>query len=129
MLDLGTLPGDFLSVAYSINNLGQVVGTSCDVNFNCRAFLWQNGSMVDLNNLILPTSLYLVSANDLNDYSEIVGQAFDQRAGSLPAFMATPISAGSSQSDLQVGAPIELPASIRQRLQQQRGLKSLGLRW
>lgn len=40
MQDLGTLAGDFYSVAYGINDNGQVVGQSCDVNFNCRAFLW-----------------------------------------------------------------------------------------
>ena len=40
MTDLGTLPGDFLSVAFAINDRGQVVGQSCDVNFNCRAFVW-----------------------------------------------------------------------------------------
>jgi probable HAF family extracellular repeat protein len=49
MTDLDTLPGDVFSVAFSINNKSQVVGESCDANFNCRAFLWQNGLMVDLN--------------------------------------------------------------------------------
>ncbi len=127
MLDLGTLPGDFLSIAYSINDSGQVVGSSCDVNFNCRAFLWQNGSMYDLNALISSTSsLYLVSANDLNNYGEIVGQAFDQKSGTLPAFVATPNNNnGNSQLEIQVRPLIQLPASLRDRLQQP-GLRSFG---
>jgi probable HAF family extracellular repeat protein len=49
---LGTLPGDVSSGAKDINNKGQVVGQSCDINQNCRAFLWQNGMMTDLNTLV-----------------------------------------------------------------------------
>jgi probable HAF family extracellular repeat protein len=55
------LPGDLLSIANDINSKGQVVGNSCDVNFNCRAFLWENGVMTDLNALIPPDSpLYFI---------------------------------------------------------------------
>jgi len=127
MLDLGTLPGDFLSVAYSINDLGQVVGTSCNVKFNCRAFLWQNGSMFDLNALIASTSsLHLISANDLNNHGEIVGQAFDQKTGTLPAFIASPNNNdGNSQLEIQSRPLIQLPASLHDRLQQP-GLRSFG---
>ena len=51
MQDLGTLPGDYSSYANSINNLSQIVGQSCDINGNCRPFLWGNGNMIDLNTL------------------------------------------------------------------------------
>jgi probable HAF family extracellular repeat protein len=40
--DLGTFEGCNDSDAYAINNLGQVVGSSCG------AFLWQNGTMINL---------------------------------------------------------------------------------
>jgi probable HAF family extracellular repeat protein len=39
MSDLGTLPGDYYSYGYSINDLGQIVGESCSITDNCRAFL------------------------------------------------------------------------------------------
>ena len=54
MTDLGTLPGDYSSFGSGINDKGQVVGSSCDQRGTCRAFLWQNGTMTDLNLLIAP---------------------------------------------------------------------------
>src|SRR5207253_6486521 len=56
MTDLGTLPGDYLSVAWGIGDSGQVLGQSCDVNFNCRGFIWQDGVMTDVNALLPPGS-------------------------------------------------------------------------
>ncbi len=91
MRDLGTLSGDFLSVAFGINHNGQVVGQSCDQRGSCRAFLWQDGVMTDLNTLIPPGStVRLLVANDINDQGKIVGQAFDQNTGNTPGFLATP---------------------------------------
>jgi len=124
MTDLGTLPGDVFSVAFSINNGGQIVGQSCDASGNCRAFLWQNGVMTDLNTVIPPNSpLYLLSANDVNDRGEIAGQGYDPVSGDAPGFLATP----SSSDDAVEGAisversqrqTITLPDNIRQHLRQ-----------
>src|SRR5262249_54577479 len=57
LTDLGTLDGDCYSFADSINSRGQIVGSSysCDGN-TIRTFLWQNGSISDLNDLIPPDS-------------------------------------------------------------------------
>jgi probable HAF family extracellular repeat protein len=53
LTDLGTLDGDCYSFADAINSRGQIVGSSypCDGSI-ARAFLWQNGSISDLNELI-----------------------------------------------------------------------------
>ena len=72
--DLGHL-GDCYSWAHAINSESQVVGftISCDGTL-LRAFLWQRGSMVNLNTLIPPgSSLQLAIANDINDRGEIDG--------------------------------------------------------
>ena len=74
MTDLGTLGGNF-STPYAINDLGQVVGETETSEFVMRAFLWQGGSMVDLNTL-LPTNSgwQLNSAQFINNAGRIVGQ-------------------------------------------------------
>jgi probable HAF family extracellular repeat protein len=74
--DLGTVGSDPCSFAQGVNDEGQVVGdstpTDCQ-NFNTsRAFLWEHGSIVDLNTLIPPkSSLYLLYAFTINNRGEI----------------------------------------------------------
>ena len=91
--DLGALPGDVYSEAHGINERRQVVGVSCDAAGNCRAFLWQDGVMTDLNALVAPgyTGL-LTTAQDIDDRGAITGRAFDPSTGARPAFLATPPS-------------------------------------
>ena len=94
MEDLGTLPGDSTSAAYGISDDREVVGGSCvDASFsNCRAFLWQNGVMTDLNALVKPgsTPLYLIFGNDINSNGEIATYASDQSNGQFRAAVAIP---------------------------------------
>ena len=53
LTDLGTLDGDCYSFADAINSRGQIVGSSYSCDFSTiRAFLWQNGSMSDLKELV-----------------------------------------------------------------------------
>jgi probable HAF family extracellular repeat protein len=89
--DLGTLPGDTTSQALGINARDQVVGLSCGET-GCRAFLWQNGVMKDLNALV-PHSYphHLVSAADINDAGKITGEALVQETGETLTFVAAPI--------------------------------------
>ena len=93
MSDLGTLPGERLSVAYGITNEGQTVGTSYDLSGNPRAFLLQRGVMTDLNTLIPSGSpLLLLDGNAINSSGEIVGDALQVSSGEVHAYRATPCS-------------------------------------
>jgi probable HAF family extracellular repeat protein len=86
MTDLGTLPGDPSSFAFSINNMGQIVGQGS------RAIVWNDEELTDLNTLVPgpPFSpLYLLSAFDINDRGEIVGEGLAIN-GDLHAFLAIP---------------------------------------
>jgi probable HAF family extracellular repeat protein len=73
------LDGDCASRALAINSRGQVVGNS----FSCTdpngpfhlAFLWESGSIIDLNALIPAGSpLQLVATNDINARGGIAGE-------------------------------------------------------
>ena len=89
--NLGTLPGDVSSQASGINDRGQVVGVSCDAANVCRAFLWEDGVMKDLNTLTAPGYTgHLFSAQDINDRGEITGRAIDGETGERVAFLARP---------------------------------------
>jgi len=92
MQDLGTLAGDSVSEAVSLNDQGQIVGLSCvDNTFaNCHGFLWQDGVMTDLNNLIQPGNLSIYTANDINSSGEIAGVAVDSATGEFLAMIAVP---------------------------------------
>ena len=88
--DLGTLPGDPTSFAFSINNMGQIVGQGS------RAIVWNDKELTDLNTLVPgpPFSpLYLLSALDINDRGEIVGEGLAIN-GDLHAYLAIPCDKG-----------------------------------
>lgn len=90
MRDLGTLPGDSISEALGINDEGLIVGESCGAS-GCRAVLWRDGGIVDLNTqLARGYTDQLVFANDINDAGEITGQALDATTGVSAAFLAVP---------------------------------------
>lgn len=88
--DLGTLPGDVTSQALGINERREVVGTSCDANFDCRAFFWRDGVMRNLNTLVGSYRDRLTAANDIDDAGRITGQALVKDTGRLVAFEVRP---------------------------------------
>lgn len=98
MIGLGALnlPGHVYSEAHAVNESRQVVGLSCS-DLTCRAFLWQNGVMTDLNDLVtLPPGQMLNLALDINDAGVIVGRGSQTSPGTILAYVATP--AGSVAS-------------------------------
>ena len=133
MTDLGTLAGDYSSYGNSINDEGQIVGVSCDINGNCSPFLWQNGTMTDLNTLIPTNSnLYLLSASTINDRGEIVGYAYDQTTGTLPAFLAV-VSSDATSGEISAASAgaadkISLPDNIRELLRRGWEKRRFGVR-
>jgi probable HAF family extracellular repeat protein len=92
--DLGTLSGDLFSEALGVNARDQVVGLSCqnaDGSGACRAFLWDDGVMTDLNTLVQPGYADLLTvAGDISDAGVITGRAFDAVTGKRVAFRAAP---------------------------------------
>jgi probable HAF family extracellular repeat protein len=95
--DLGTLGGStpingsVPTVAWDINEVGQVVGYSTTSSGEEHAFLYSGGQMVDLNSLIPSDSGWtLVDARAINDGGQIVGWGDYGGYGILRAFLLTP---------------------------------------
>jgi probable HAF family extracellular repeat protein len=73
MSDLGTL-GGYSSVAYAINDSGQIVGSANGATGSYHAFLYSNGTMSDLG--ALGGALYDYSeAYAINGSGQVVGRS------------------------------------------------------
>jgi probable HAF family extracellular repeat protein len=107
LLDLGALAGGINSFANDINNSGQVVGYS-----DLGAFVYDDGTMTDLNSLIPSTSGWtLQNATAINDSGQIVG--FGDFAGERHAFLLDPINfTATPQDGITVGNISTLGDSI-----------------
>lgn len=113
MLDLGVVGNDYYSFGFGINDAGEIVGLSANADFSViRAFIRQNGTLVDLNTLVTGNnSLYLLTACFINSKGEITGIALDS-AGEEHAYLATP-APGDAAGTLNVKKPIGLPDWVR----------------
>lgn len=92
--DLGAVAGDDCSFATAINAKTQIIGSSlrdgCTFDENSNAFLWDSGSLYDLNALIPPgASLHLLLPIAINDRGEIAGDGSDL-SGNWHAFLLVP---------------------------------------
>ena len=85
LTDLGVLSGHAGGYATSINDAGQVVGYS-----DSDAFLWEDGVMYNLSDLIPPDSGWqLIRATDINNNGWIVGYGTNPE-GEPHAFLLVP---------------------------------------
>jgi probable HAF family extracellular repeat protein len=125
IIDLKTLPGDFGSLASGISPNGQiVVGSTWDSKLNwSHAFIYQNGTMTDLNTLLPASSnLYATMGNKINARGQISGMATvltGPDAGNIHAFLATPVhqSIGMSMADAaRIHPRTTLPANVGNQL-------------
>lgn len=75
LIDIGDLGGgDTRPLA--VNNTGQIVGYSLTASGDPAWFIWDRGTMRNLQQLVDPQTPWLLSAaNDINDRGEIAGQA------------------------------------------------------
>jgi probable HAF family extracellular repeat protein len=120
--DLGVVSGDGCSYATSINLTSQVVGdlANCSTGEDVSAFLWQNGTMYDLNSLIPPGSgLTIFEAFDINDVGQI--ECFAVLAnGNVRACLLTPCNendpAGCQNQVISTAQSANNPAQPRQQL-------------
>jgi probable HAF family extracellular repeat protein len=89
MTELGSLGGTQTN-PLAINDRGQVVGSSrtATSGTSTHAFLWENGEIVDLNDLIVPGSGWVLQqATCINASGQIVGTGLLN--GQVRAFLLT----------------------------------------
>jgi probable HAF family extracellular repeat protein len=114
--DLGLLPGfTYFSIAYGINASGQVVGVSRSSSYTEHAFIYSDGKMADLNDLIDSSSGWTLDfANAINDSGQIAchGTLGDQHS----LFVLTPIPEPASLWLIGIAAASLIGCALRRRI-------------
>jgi probable HAF family extracellular repeat protein len=88
VIDLGTLPGFPEVDPHSINDAREIVGDALVENGG-TGFLWRDGVMHDLNDLVPPGSPTLFGARGINNRGQITGEA-EEASGRGVAYRLTP---------------------------------------
>ena len=84
------LDGNAFSEALGINDRRQVVGVSFGGPPGLRAFLWEDGVLMNLNGLADVSPNVLLSAQHINDAGQITGRVLYAATGEVLVFVATP---------------------------------------
>lgn len=136
MVDLHTLPGDAISEATDINIEGQVIGVSfASTDFSgARAFIYQNGVMTPLNNLISASDqskFFISSTGGINDFGQIAAQANIVTDGVvtdvLHAVLLQPSDDPGSDADIRGNsAALVIPESVQEQMRESASLRHFG---
>jgi probable HAF family extracellular repeat protein len=110
-----------LVIPWGINNSGWVVGTTGIGGLNARAFLYIDGELFDLTELVTDLSglTYLISAYDINDSGQIIGEGRTP-GGASSAFLLSPIAIkvridikpGSKKTRINLRSKGNIPVAI-----------------
>ena len=108
MTDLGLLPTFTRSLAYDLNDWTQVVGACTrSEQLHDTAFLWQGGSMFDLNDLTPPEfDVHLYGALAVNNMGQIIALGVDDM-GMTITILLTPIGRPPSDLDCDCNTDLE----------------------
>lgn len=96
----------------ALNNLGQVVGTATDPNYNWHRFVYNKSSMADLQELVPANSGWEIDVVvDINDRGQIIG--IGTTNGETHAFILTP-EVQLVMLDIKPGSPSNIanPKSV-----------------
>jgi probable HAF family extracellular repeat protein len=150
MVDLGTLAGDTASIAFSINDSGQVVGASSIGGFSAGV-IWTYGStanchlqnfivvctpgslgwrITELNLLTPANSLwFIISAEAINRFGQIACEAVNTKSGEIHGVLLTPATSGTTamlrrtpltRTQPKVRPRVTIPENVRKILEEQR---------
>jgi probable HAF family extracellular repeat protein len=110
--DLGTFDGGYESIANAVNSRGQVAGAALNsipdadsmfgLGYQTRAFLWENGSLLDLGTLGTGTD---AQAALVNSRGQVVGWSYTslEHSDICAAVYGFPLATGSFVWDKQKG--------------------------
>jgi uncharacterized membrane protein len=121
---IGALPGHVESHGNSINGKGQIVGQSCAPSGwpDCSVFLWENGLMRDLNDLVSDSTFRPMDPGKINDIGQIAGIALTEM-GELHGFLASPDNDDSGEAQTSTALPkqprstVALPEVVQKTLE------------
>jgi len=106
MKDLGVPSGYLDSMGWGINAQAQVCGWAFDADWNVTGFIWRDGVMADLNELIPPDAgWWIVEARGINDWGQIAATGVRTDTGDYHALLLSPTGRYiEKQSQASLGA-------------------------